>query len=155
MRLCHCRGSSSLSLITAVCASILRPSLMLRLCDLLLWGCSAWLHQRCGFSCSLWLYYPISWKRLFLFSFLHRLQSLACVQLLYSAAALRCEGLINGTFNLWPRKPEWIPSCTLFPQGHSENSVQSPALKKSFKFSWINSVPLCKKTPFVSCSKRK
>lgn len=35
MRLCHCGGSSSLSLITAVCASILRPLLML------LWGCSS------------------------------------------------------------------------------------------------------------------
>ena len=35
MRLCHCGRSSSLSLITAVCASILRPSLML------LWGCSS------------------------------------------------------------------------------------------------------------------
>ena len=45
MRLCHCRGSSRLSL-----GSILGPELMLRLCDQLLWGCSSiWLHRLRGF----------------------------------------------------------------------------------------------------------
>lgn len=48
---------------------------------------------------------------------------------LYSENVSRCLGLHNGTFNLWPRKPEWIPSCTSFPQGHSENIFQYPVLK--------------------------
>lgn len=92
-------------------------SLRLQLC---FWTRAAvtWLHQRCGFSFHYGCVIPSAEG-----GCLVSCRSLACVKFLYSASASRCLGLINGTFELWPRRPEWIPSCFFFPQGHSENSV--------------------------------
>lgn len=127
---------------------------MLWLCDLLVWGCSSafWtettIHDFIGgvvshvhYGCII----PLAERDRLVLSFLHILQgSGVCYEykFLYPANVSRCVRPIHGSFNLWPRKPEWVPSCTLSHRDTLKIVFEALCSKRlSCKFNSIDSVP--------------